>query len=556
MNRKGQEKADGQVHVMYGRPSPDHNLQAEQTGSRWSTYPGRWLMQRRDELNPSMAGTAHRRGGAFHAGAVALLVAGPAMLAAIILPQDPPTQAVPREGCVTDTCHVDVKNMSFVHGPVNVDACDACHELINAEEHTYRLAREQQELCLFCHELPVAEEGINVHKPLMTGECLECHHPHGGEERSLLKATSAAELCSKCHDDVTGGKDVLHGPVAAGACNACHAPHTSPYPFLLAAQGRDVCLQCHVTTQTQIESSRVIHGPVNVDCQVCHEPHAGDHAMMLREDPPTLCFGCHETIQHVVDSATTQHAAVTTERACLNCHDGHASDYPMILRGDMMTLCFECHDKEITLDNGRKLGNLQKVIAGGTSLHGPVAQSNCAACHEIHGGGNFRLLIKEYPPEFYAPFKEESYALCFSCHDKQLVHDPETTSLTNFRNGNTNLHFLHVNKDRKGRTCRACHETHASKRDRHIRESVPFGPKGWELPINFEKSESGGSCAPGCHAKYAYDRIEQVPYEHEGRKAIWPSEEQNQPDGTPPPATDDEPPGEAADTADDGAGEG
>lgn len=463
--------------------------------------------------------------------ALGLMIAVPALMASALMTQNPPTQEVLREGCVTAECHVKVKDMPFIHGPVNVDACDACHELVSAVEHTYKLARKKQELCLFCHELPLAKEGINIHQPLTTGKCLECHNPHGGRERTMLQATSAAELCRKCHEDVTGERSTVHGPVAAGACNACHSPHTSPYPKLLAAEGRDVCLQCHVTTQTQIESSRAVHGPVNVDCKVCHEPHAGDHPMMLREALPELCFGCHESIQHVVDTATTQHAAVTTERACLSCHDGHASDYPMILREDMMTLCFECHNKEITLDTGRKLGNIQAVIAGGKSLHGPVAQSNCAACHEIHGGGNFRLLIREYPPEFYAPFKEENYALCFSCHDQQLVLDPETTSLTNFRNGNTNLHYLHVNKDRKGRTCRACHETHASKRERHIRESVPFGPKGWELPINFENSSTGGSCAPGCHAKYAYDRAQPVLYEDTQHKAIWPVEEQVQPDG-------------------------
>jgi len=106
---------------------------------------------------------------------------------------------------------------------------------------------------------------------------------------------------------------------------------------------------------------------------------------------------------------------------------------------------------------------------------------------------------------FYMGFNVENYNLCFSCHDKAIVQDPETTKLTNFRNGEINLHFKHVNKPEKGRTCRACHETHASNHPKHIRESVPFGT--WELPVNYQKTETGGSCAPGCHKLKKYDRL-------------------------------------------------
>jgi hypothetical protein len=31
---------------------------------------------------------------------------------------------------------------------------------------------------------------------------------------------------------------------------------------------------------------------------------------------------------------------------------------------------------------------------------------------------------------------------------------------------------------------------------------VPFGT--WSLPVKFEQTENGGSCAPGCHAVQKY----------------------------------------------------
>jgi hypothetical protein len=33
---------------------------------------------------------------------------------------------------------------------------------------------------------------------------------------------------------------------------------------------------------------------------------------------------------------------------------------------------------------------------------------------------------------------------------------------------------------------------------------VPFGH--WELPVKYEKTESGGSCTPGCHSLQKYSR--------------------------------------------------
>ncbi len=424
---------------------------------------------------------------------------------------DKPTTVVDPASCVTADCHAAVKDHRAVHGPVSVNACGACHTLLSAEEHSYELARPGDQLCTFCHDMNF-ENALVLHEPMTAGDCTACHNSHGGTDIKLLKAASANDLCQQCHEDVIGEKRWVHGPVAAGACSACHAPHASDYPYLLATEGTELCNSCHVSTKLQMENLRVVHDPVRRDCQTCHFAHSSDHEMLLQDDPQTLCLSCHETIRHVLETASTQHAAVVTERMCLNCHEPHASDYARILSDNPMQLCFECHDKEISLEDGRVLGDIKSVIETGTSLHGPVSQDNCAACHEIHGGNHFRLLVQEYPPEFYAPFAEESYALCFACHNPEIVRDQRTETLTNFRNGDQNLHYLHVNRDRKGRTCRACHETHASNQLNHVRESVPFGSGGWKLPINFSKAEEGGSCAPGCHLPYDYNRVDPVRY--------------------------------------------
>jgi hypothetical protein len=94
-------------------------------------------------------------------------------------------------------------------------------------------------------------------------------------------------------------------------------------------------------------------------------------------------------------------------------------------------------------------------------------------------------------------------ALCFQCHATELVTEERTTTRTGFRDGDRNLHHLHVNRD-KGRSCRACHEVHATNVPFHMRESVPFGQ--WELPVPYERRPGGGACGASCHRAEDYDR--------------------------------------------------
>jgi predicted CXXCH cytochrome family protein len=130
----------------------------------------------------------------------------------------------------------------------------------------------------------------------------------------------------------------------------------------------------------------------------------------------------------------------------------------------------------------------------------------CNECHQVHGASNARLLKTYFADSFYKDFDLANYALCFSCHEKSLVLDQQTTQLTGFRNGDQNLHSVHVNRMEKGRTCKACHEIHGSDEPKHVARTVPFEGGGWALPINFRKSPTGGGCAPGCHQPFDYDR--------------------------------------------------
>lgn len=139
-----------------------------------------------------------------------------------------------------------------------------------------------------------------------------------------------------------------------------------------------------------------------------------------------------------------------------------------------------------------------------TSFHGPIRDGKCGACHDIHGGGNPKLLVRPFPAGQYVPYTDTEYPLCFGCHKRELLQYAETSFATDFRDGQKNLHFVHVNNKQKGRSCRMCHEFHGAANSKLVAESVPFGK--WELPLKFVKTETGGGCSPGCHRPLWYDR--------------------------------------------------
>ncbi len=422
-----------------------------------------------------------------------------------------PTTAVPANTCTNAGCHTDVKDFKVVHGPVNVNACDACHKLVDPKQHKYELARAKTETCTFCHKLDMHGDAV-VHKPVAEGQCLSCHNPHGGATAKFLRGKTTSDLCRTCHQDVIANKMHIHGPVAAGACEACHKAHSSPNKNLLVATGRDLCFSCHTEMRTQLASVKFKHKALEQECTNCHDPHASNYTMQIKQPPLQLCTSCHKDVKQVAIDSKVKHDAVTKGQACLNCHTPHGGNLAMLMKAEQIKICLKCHDQPIKPeDGGPVVASVSEILNPKLVKHGPVTEGSCDGCHSPHGSQQTRLLKKPYPEAFYQSFELDKYALCFSCHDKELVLTQKTTGLTNFRNGDTNLHYLHVNKSDRGRSCRACHAVHASDNPVEIRDSVPYG--SWNMPINYRKTADGGSCSPGCHKHYAYDRKNPVDYE-------------------------------------------
>ena len=390
--------------------------------------------------------------------------------------------------CAIAACHETLVQGKSVHAAA--ESCDGCHESV-ATPHpqkgkkTFKLAAQQPDLCITCHE--AFGKKPFVHAPVKDGTCTTCHDPHASKEPKLL-SSPLKDLCGACHADHVEFK-VPHGPVAAGDCTVCHTPHEAEVKGLLLKKGDQLCFGCHLDVQEGLKKKHV-HAAVESGCTSCHNPHGSANPKLLAEAGAALCYQCHSDIAEKVQKGTVAHAPVNSPKGCASCHSPHATDQAKLLLSPEKELCLACHKTIVT-----------KAM---TVLHGPIDKGQCTPCHDPHGSQNARLLIKGFSPEPYVAYTDKEYELCFTCHKRDLLQYPDTSFATKFRDGERNLHSLHVNNKQKGRSCRLCHAIHGGGNAALIAEKVTFGQ--WSLPLKFVKSENGGSCSPGCHKPYSYDR--------------------------------------------------
>jgi predicted CXXCH cytochrome family protein len=418
-----------------------------------------------------------------------------------------PNTLVDQASCVTLECHANIKSSPILHGPVGANTCDACHDTVDVQAHTYKLSRKNAELCTYCHEFDVSAMPV-IHKPVKDGQCLGCHDPHGGATRTLTREKTMAELCGRCHESVTRDHKFNHTPVLKGQCDSCHPPHAAMFPKLVDAVGTDLCLACHTEFDARLAKAPVRHKAMEDGCLECHDAHGSNQPMQVTKNTTELCLGCHEETKTAIAAATYKHSATTSDRACLNCHTPHGGNTVKLMLDQPEKVCMNCHKDPIKTANNRTIPAASELTDSAMHKHGAIKDGQCSGCHAAHGSDQPVLLTKPYVTTIYQAFSTESYALCFSCHDPRLVQQESAGTFTNFRNGDRNLHWVHVKEGQRGRACAVCHTTHASVNAKNVRDTSPF--KIWQMPLRFSKTDTGGTCSPGCHASWAYDRASPV----------------------------------------------
>ncbi len=403
------------------------------------------------------------------------------------------------EGCMTSRCHASFADAPVKHAPSAHGACEACHAP-DAGDHKYPLLAARGEVCSSCHD--TGGHQTFQHKAMSEDSCLACHDPHASRTGALLKGASMPQTCAQCHPATQGR--VRHAPYASDRCDECHDPHGADNRSLLVnGTGADACRPCHAAVARAVDTAPHAHRKVDRSCLACHAPHASGQKGLLTAPTRELCISCHEDIGRAVSGATVSHDPVLKDHQCVTCHDPHASGNPSMLRDTQAQVCLSCHDKPVVAADGRKIPEMSSTLAHAPAVHGAVRLGNCSDCHSVHGGTHAKLLRETNSKVLMDAYDARNYALCFSCHDKNLA---ESGASTAFRDGNRNLHEAHLRSGEKSRSCAACHAAHSSDLPRLMARSVNFEGSGWQMPMNFQLTADGGKCGPGCHEPLEYSR--------------------------------------------------
>jgi predicted CXXCH cytochrome family protein len=330
-------------------------------------------------------------------------------------------------------------------------------------------------------------------------------------------------VTSTCHSNLVQGVSV-HGPVKArGGCLVCHEESSAKrglpaghlgYAPITATEMNGKCIVCHDSMAHLVRKGSAAHGAIaKQGCVGCHDSHHSQAKWLLKENSTTVhCSSCHaEKIEVKSETLAGRHAVVGRE-SCLSCHDAHLGGGKRPLKAPSDALCLSCHKDELKAAGGRVLPTLKAWTDPKAAPHGAAKKLQCVDCHSMHSSRERSLLKGAYTEGFYTGDEDGPAALCFKCHKPELAEQARTSSATAFRNGNRNLHSLHLHQKGKSRSCRACHEVHQTHQDYLLAEWVPFS--GMKLPLKFEKRSDGGSCATACHGRFAYGRSQEVSNRH------------------------------------------
>lgn len=360
-------------------------------------------------------------------------------------------------------------------------------------------------------------------------KCIQCHQTKLGTPREVNCTTKCHKVesetsqpaptpkpipnkCMSCHESVIQNK-FAHYPANAGLCNTCHQASDKHIrgesdPVQTKDTAND-CYRCH----TRKDNGPVVHAALQFDqsCITCHNPHGGEQRFFIKaESTKALCTMCHD----VPVEAQVKHGPAHDQKSCLNCHNPHSSTNEKLLKLPSKQLCLSCHDKEIpaTLSDVRVIPNIKAKIEA-SSQHTAVAMGDCTMCHNAHGSQYNRLLTSNYSVSKnneYPGTGENPYALCFNCHNSEMLNEKDFKGNTGFRDEKKNYHWSHVvdaggAQDKKqGRSCSVCHDPHGSNQDFHINES--WDMNGNQINIKYTKTEKGGKCTYTCHDLKSYTR--------------------------------------------------
>ena len=156
----------------------------------------------------------------------------------------------------------------------------------------------------------------------------------------------------------------------------------------------------------------------------------------------------------------------------------------------------QCHARLLEAAAGARVG----------SVHQPAADGECVSCHDLALPSGARFVKGASTDAADSPKAARAWdlALCSGCHGEGLLAPNAPATATGFSDDKRNLHTLHVQAGR-GRRCLPCHDPHAARQPKLLRERIPARGKA-RIAQEFRGEPKGGWCKTGCHAPKSYKR--------------------------------------------------
>jgi predicted CXXCH cytochrome family protein len=367
-----------------------------------------------------------------------------------------------------------------------------------------------------------------------TSSCAACHRAHTGQglvERSLWPEET---LCFSCH--TAGGAGTNVQPAFTSYIN------TATRFFTHAVANTNAVHRVGQNTGLSFGGANR-----HIECEDCHEPHEatrGSTSPPIRQLVMNYVSGVNAgwTAPGAPTSFTWMWQAEREYQVCMKCHSSFTS-LSNYLPDGWNSITFVANGlAKLTSINGTQVmdsrdmarefnpynasfhpvvtqGRNQNMPAGGfVNGWSQTSLMYCSSCHNNsssstqgfgpHGSPLLHMLIgapnnggqTNYPTVYAANQQISNQSLCFRCHDYTTYANNGSSTNTNFRQGTSNLHDLHMRGETN--TCYTCHDTHGSEQLHLLNFDVNTGVGiTFYNGTNSQTSWNGNSCALLCHGK-------------------------------------------------------
>ncbi len=180
------------------------------------------------------------------------------------------------------------------------------------------------------------------------------------------------------------------------------------------------------------------HLGIEDTCDECHtadEQKPGSVVLNLQESPETLCNWCHLRTGNRKQAKPVSVHQPVQDGQCLACHLPHAGRRPAILKAERRDICRPCH------------AAVYEDLKTKSHVHGPLNVGDCMMCHNVHSA----------PEKFLLSVPEKD--LCYKCHggaDLRTGKGPELGRHPGIDDGR----------------CHDCHTGHASNNPKMMKKIV------------------------------------------------------------------------------------